>query len=39
MRMAGIDEPGAIQVLRVLPSDAAVMGEVVNLLEFKSKSE
>jgi integrase len=39
IRMAGIDERGATQVLRVLPSDEAVMGEVVNLFEYKAKSE
>jgi len=35
IRMAGIDERGATQVLRVLPSDEALMGEVVNLFDFK----
>ena len=37
IRMAGIDERGATQVLRFLPSDHAVMGEVVSLFEFKAK--
>ena len=37
IRMAGIDERGATQVLRVLPSDEALMGEVVNLFGFKAK--
>ena len=35
-RLAGIDERGATQVLKLLPSDAAVMGEVVDLFEFKA---
>lgn len=39
IRLAGIDEQGATQVLRVMPSDAAVMAEVVNLFEFKAKQE
>ncbi len=39
VRLAGIDEKGATQVLKVLPSDAAVMAEVVNLFAFKSKKE
>jgi integrase len=37
VRMAGIDERGATQVLRVMPSDDALAGEVVNLFEFKAK--
>jgi integrase len=39
IRLAGVEEQGATQVLRVLPSDAAVMGEVVNLFEFKAKRD
>jgi len=39
IRLAGVEEAGATQVLRIMPSDAAVMGEVVNLFEFKAKSE
>ncbi|MGE4234146.1 MAG: tyrosine-type recombinase/integrase [Bacteriovoracia bacterium] len=39
IRLAGIDERGATQVLRILPSDAAVMGEVVSLFEFKGKKK
>lgn len=39
VRLAGVDEKGATQVLRVLPSDDAVMGEVVNLFQFKAKKE
>jgi len=38
IRMAGIDEKGATEVLKVLPSDAAVMGEVVDLFEFKAQA-
>lgn len=37
IRLAGVEEAGATQVLRILPSDAAVMGEVVDLFEFKAK--
>jgi integrase len=37
VRMAGIDEKGATDQLRILPSDMAVMGEVVNLFQFKGK--
>jgi len=37
VRLAGIDEKGATQVLKVLPSDAAVMAEVVNLFAFKNE--
>lgn len=39
VRLAGIEEQGATQVLKILPSDAAVMGEVVNLFEFKAKRD
>ncbi len=35
-RLAGIDERGATQVLKMLPSDAAMMGEVVDIFEFKA---
>ena len=35
IRMAGIDERGATQVLKVLPSDEALIGEVVSLFDFK----
>jgi ribulose bisphosphate carboxylase small subunit len=35
VRLAGIDEKGATQVLKVLPSDAAVMAEVVNIYDYK----
>ena len=37
VRLAGIDEKGATQVLKVLPSEAAVMAEVVNLFAFKNE--
>lgn len=37
VRLAGIDERGATQVLKVLPSDAAVMAEVVNIFGKKGK--
>ena len=36
MRLAGVDEKGATDGLRFLPSDDAVMGRVVNLFGFKS---
>ena len=36
-RLAGVDERGATQVLKILPTDAAVMGEVVNLFDFRAK--
>jgi integrase len=39
VRLAGIDERGATQVLRMLPSDAAVMAEVVDIFEFKGRSQ
>lgn len=35
VRLAGIDERGATQVLKVLPSDAAVMAEVVSIFGKK----
>lgn len=37
VRLAGIDERGATQVLKVLPSDAAVMAEVVNIFSRKGQ--
>lgn len=37
IRMAGIDEAGATEGLRFLPSDEAVMGHVVNLFDFRAK--
>lgn len=39
IRLAGIEERGATEVLKVLPSDEALMGEVVNLFEFKAKHD
>ncbi|MCM0606258.1 MAG: site-specific integrase [Xanthomonadaceae bacterium] len=35
IRLAGVDEKGATQTLRVLPSDMAAMKEVVDLFEAK----
>lgn len=35
IRLAGVDEQGATQVLKMLPSESAVMGEVVRLFDFK----
>lgn len=35
MRLAGVDEKGATEGLRILPSDDAVMGHVVDLFQFK----
>ncbi|OFZ79433.1 MAG: hypothetical protein A2583_03030 [Bdellovibrionales bacterium RIFOXYD1_FULL_53_11] len=37
IRMAGIDEAGATEGLKFLPSDEAVMGHVVNLFDFRGK--
>jgi integrase len=37
VRMAGIDEAGATEGLKFLPSDEAVMGRVVNLFDFRTK--
>jgi integrase len=39
VRLAGVDERGATDVLRVLPSDSAVMAEVVNLFDFKGRNQ
>lgn len=35
IRLAGIDEAGATEVLRFIPTDAAVMEKVVNLFDHK----
>mgnify|MGYP001614043067 CR=1 FL=1 len=35
MRLAGVDERGATDGLRFLPSDEAVMGHVVELFKFQ----
>lgn len=35
VRLAGVDERGATDSLKLLPSDEACMGEVVRLLDFK----
>lgn len=37
IRMAGIDEQGATEGLKFLPSDEAVMGRVVNLFDFRAR--
>lgn len=37
IRLAGVEEKGATECLKVLASDAEVMGTVVNLLDFKAK--
>jgi integrase len=36
VRLAGIDERGATEPIKVLPSDDACMGEVVKILDFKA---
>lgn len=36
IRLAGVDERGATEPLKVLPSDEACMAEVVKLLDFKA---
>lgn len=37
IRLAGVEEKGATECLKVLASDVEVMGTVVSLLEFKAK--
>ncbi len=37
IRMAGVEEQGATEGLKFLPSDEAVMSHVVNLFEFKAR--
>lgn len=37
IRLAGVDERGATDSLRVLGSDAEAMAEVVDLLQFKAE--
>ena len=39
VRLAGVDERGATETLRVLPSDAAVMAEVVNIFDFRRRDQ
>ncbi len=39
IRLAGVEEKGATQVLRILPSDTALMGEVVNIFKFKAENQ
>lgn len=36
VRLAGVDERGATENLKILPSDAEVMAQVVNLCDFKA---
>jgi integrase len=38
VRLAGVDERGATEALKILPSDAACMGEVVKILDFKASN-
>jgi hypothetical protein len=37
IRLAGVDERGATECLRMLSSDDEAMAEVVNLFEFKAR--
>jgi integrase len=37
IRMAGIDEAGATEALRFIPTDEAVMEHVVNLVDYRGK--
>lgn len=39
IRMAGIDEAGATETLRFIPTDAAVMEHAVNLVDYKVKKD
>jgi len=36
IRLAGVDERGATDTLKILPSDEACMGEVVRIFDFKN---
>lgn len=36
IRLAGVDEKGATEPLKILPSDAACMAEVVKIFDFKN---
>jgi integrase len=38
IRMAGVDEQGATEGLKFLPSDEAVMDRVVSLFDFRAKN-
>ncbi|GEM_PF-2559570 len=38
VRLAGVDERGATESLRFLPTDADVMAQVVNLCDFKAEN-
>ena len=35
IRMAGIDEAGATEILRFIPTDEAVMEKIVSMVDFK----
>jgi len=39
IRMAGIDEAGATEVLKFIPTEEAVMEKVVNLIDHRSKKD
>ena len=39
IRMAGIDEKGATECLKLLSSDEEAVGTIVNLLDFKNRSK
>ena len=36
VRLAGIDEKGATEAIKILPSDVALIGKVVDLFEFRA---
>lgn len=38
VRLAGVDERGATENLKILPTDAEVMAQVVNLCDFKAEN-
>lgn len=37
IRLAGIDEAGATEALRFIPTEAAVMEKMVNLYDYKKE--
>jgi integrase len=39
VRLAGVDEKGATEPLRMIPSDEACMGEVVRLMDFRASKK
>ncbi len=39
IRLAGVDEGGATERLKFIPTDEAVMEKVVSLLDYKGKAE